>query len=62
MYSSLSCFASSSEADPIGVSTLLRDAGWLALCLYVLFLDRQPLGLDTLLAGRGRQGPPGVPG
>lgn len=49
---SCGCFASSSEHDPISMRTLLRDAGWLALCLYVLFLDRRPLGLDRLLARR----------
>jgi hypothetical protein len=27
---------------------MLRDAGWLALALYVLIFDRKPLGIDRL--------------
>ncbi len=42
------CFASSSEGDSISSMTMLRDVAWLALCLYVLFLDKKPLGLDRL--------------
>jgi uncharacterized membrane protein YphA (DoxX/SURF4 family) len=49
---SCGCFASSSEHDPISAMTMLRDAGWLALSLYVLVFDRVPLGLDRLLARR----------
>lgn len=49
---SCGCFASSAEADPISSMTMLRDAGWLALGLYVLVFDRRPLGLDRLLARR----------
>jgi len=49
---SCGCFASSSEHDPISSMTMLRDTGWLILCLYVLFLDRAPLGLDRLLMRR----------
>lgn len=46
---SCGCFASAAaEADPISAMTLLRDAGWLGLGLYVLLLDRRPLGLDWL--------------
>ena len=47
---SCGCFASASEGDSISGLTMLRDAAWLALCLYVLFLDRRPLGLDRLMA------------
>jgi uncharacterized membrane protein YphA (DoxX/SURF4 family) len=47
---SCGCFASASEHDPISGMTLLRDAGWLALSLYVLVFDRRPLGLDRLLS------------
>jgi uncharacterized membrane protein YphA (DoxX/SURF4 family) len=46
---SCGCFASSgAEADPISWKTVLRDAGWLVLALYVLALDRDPLGLERL--------------
>ncbi len=53
---SCGCFASTGAAeDPISAMTLLRDAAWLALALYVMFLDRRPLGLDRLLEhGRSR--------
>jgi len=47
---SCGCFASAAaEEDPISAATLWRDAGWLALAIYVLFLDRRPLGVDRLL-------------
>lgn len=50
---SCGCFASTGAAeDPISSLTLSRDAAWLALALYVLFLDRRPLGLDRLLDRR----------
>lgn len=50
---SCGCFAPGvGEADPISGWTLVRDGSWLALCLYVLLLDRVPLGLDHLLARR----------
>ena len=52
---SCGCFASSSDADPISYLTMLRDAGWLALGVYVLVFDRRPIGLDWLLARRGKQ-------
>ena len=51
---SCGCFASqSSDAHAISWLTMLRDAGWLALALYVLVFDRRPLGLDRLWP-RGR--------
>ena len=44
---SCGCFASQGAAeDPISWRTILRDAGWLGLAVYVLLLDRAPLGLD----------------
>ena len=53
---SCGCFASSgADEDPISAATLWRDAGWLALALYVLFLDRNPLGLDRLLARKRKE-------
>lgn len=52
---SCGCFASQGAAeDPISYRTVLRDLGWLALAVYVLLLDRQPLGLDSWIAGRRR--------
>ncbi len=46
---SCGCFASSSKHDPISGWTMLRDASWLALALYVLVFDRRPLGVDRWL-------------
>ncbi len=43
------CFASEGGDDPISWRTLVRDGTWLAMGLYVQFLDRRPLGLDRLL-------------
>ncbi len=45
------CFASQGAAgeDPISGLTMLRDAGWLALGLYVAVFDRNPFGLDAFL-------------
>lgn len=54
---SCGCFASAEtgDADPIGWNTMARDAAWLALAVYVLLVDRRPLGLDRLtFAGRKR--------
>jgi putative oxidoreductase len=46
---SCGCFASQGAAeDPISWRTILRDTGWLVLALYVLILDRKPLGIDRL--------------
>ncbi len=49
------CFASSAavDEDPISWQTVVRDAGWLLLALYVLYLDRAPLGLHRWLAKKG---------
>ncbi|PKN54023.1 MAG: DoxX family protein [Deltaproteobacteria bacterium HGW-Deltaproteobacteria-14] len=50
---SCGCFAPGvGEEDPISGWTLVRDGSWLVLCLYVLLLDRAPLGLDYLLGRR----------
>jgi putative oxidoreductase len=49
---SCGCFASSGHADPISYRTMLRDAAWLLLALYVLVFDRKPLGLDRWLPRR----------
>ena len=47
---SCGCFASQGAAeDPISWRTIARDAGWLLLGVYVLVLDRNPLGLDRWL-------------
>jgi putative oxidoreductase len=46
---SCGCFASQGAAeDPISGWTILRDASWLALALYVLLLDRAPWGIDRV--------------
>jgi uncharacterized membrane protein YphA (DoxX/SURF4 family) len=48
---SCGCFASQgAEADPISYMTVLRDLVWLALGMYIIFLDRVPLGIDWLQA------------
>lgn len=50
---SCGCFAPGvGESDPISGLTLLRDAAWLGLALYVLAFDHPRLGLDGLLARR----------
>jgi putative oxidoreductase len=44
---SCGCFASQGAAeDPISWRTIVRDASWLALAVYVLLLDRRPVGVD----------------
>ena len=49
---SCGCFAEGvGEADPISLKTVLRDAIWLVLGLYVLVFDRHPLGVDRLWEG-----------
>lgn len=54
---SCGCFASQAlEQDPISGWTLVRDAGWLALSLYVALFDRNPLGLDRWLVVRRQNG------
>ncbi len=57
---SCGCFASDGGDHPIGVGTVLRDLGWLALGLAVLFLDRNPLGVDRWLDRRARGRSPEV--
>jgi putative oxidoreductase len=48
---SCGCFASQSMVeDPISWRTVLRDLGWLAIPLYVLVFDRNPVGVDGLVA------------
>jgi putative oxidoreductase len=51
---SCGCFASqaAAEYDPISWRTMLRDATWLALGLYVMCLDHQPLGVESLARKR----------
>jgi len=46
---SCGCFASGgAAADPISWRTLVRDGLWLLLALYVLALDRRPIGVERL--------------
>ncbi len=54
---SCGCFASSAvaEEDAISFMTLLRDAVWLLLAVYVLYFDRRPIGIERLL-GLGKWG------
>ena len=50
---SCGCFASqTTEEDPISYLTVLRDAGWLLLAVYVAVFDRRVIGLDRLLIKR----------
>jgi putative oxidoreductase len=53
---SCGCFASQSMVeDPISWKTVLRDLGWLAIPLYVLVFDRNPVGVDGLVARAKRR-------
>ena len=47
---SCGCFASQSAAkhDPISYKTMLRDSAWLLLGLFVLFFDKEPIGVEKL--------------
>ncbi len=50
---SCGCFASQGSAeDPISWQTIVRDASWLLLAVYIFILDRSPLGLDRLFGRR----------
>ncbi|MBN2530647.1 MAG: DoxX family membrane protein [Deltaproteobacteria bacterium] len=51
---SCGCFASSSmsEEDAISHLTILRDATWLLMSIYILIFDRQPIGLETIIYGK----------
>jgi uncharacterized membrane protein YphA (DoxX/SURF4 family) len=50
---SCGCFASEgAKHDPISKLTLLRDAGWLLLGLFILGFDRRPWGLERILPKR----------
>ena len=51
---SCGCFASQAATgeDPISYKTVLRDLGWLALSVYVVLLDRSPIGIDRVLDKR----------
>jgi uncharacterized membrane protein YphA (DoxX/SURF4 family) len=52
---SCGCFASEGILeDPISLRTIFRDVGWLLIPAYVILFDRNPLGIDRLLAGRER--------
>ena len=46
----ISCGCFASKGDPISRKTLARDLSWLLLALYVLAVDRCPVGLDRLLS------------
>lgn len=48
---SCGCFASQAAAgeDSISWRTLVRDLSWLALAVYVMTLDRNPLGIERFI-------------
>ncbi|MBT3222895.1 MAG: DoxX family membrane protein [Proteobacteria bacterium] len=46
------CFASEGGEDPISWHTMVRDGVWLAMALYVLGFDSDPIGVDALLKRR----------
>jgi putative oxidoreductase len=52
---SCGCFASqaAAESDPISWHTLVRDAVWLLLGLYVTGFDLRPVGVESLLTRKG---------
>jgi uncharacterized membrane protein YphA (DoxX/SURF4 family) len=54
---SCGCFASQSVAkhDPISYKTMLRDTAWLFLGLFILFFDKQPIGVERWLSKRSAQ-------
>lgn len=54
---SCGCFASNAVAgdDPISGMTLVRDGTWLAMALYVLLFDRDPLEPGRLRACLGKR-------
>ncbi|MBN2339839.1 MAG: DoxX family membrane protein [Deltaproteobacteria bacterium] len=54
---SCGCFASSTmeEGDAISTATVFRDVSWLVLGIYILLLDRQPLGLESWLRHRNKR-------
>ena len=59
---SCGCFASQGAAeDPISWRTIVRDAAWLLLAIYVVRFDRRPLGLDRLIERRLRPAPAATP-
>ncbi len=51
---SCGCFASqaATRGDTISWYTMLRDSAWLALAVYVLLFDRQPIGIETWARSR----------
>lgn len=53
---SCGCFASDAAvSDPISFKTLIRDATWLLLSIYVVIFDEQPIGVDSILESRKRR-------
>ncbi len=44
------CFASEGGDDPISWHTVVRDMSWLVMGLWIMLLDRSPLGLDRLFS------------
>ncbi len=55
---SCGCFASQGlEEDPISWKTVVRDLAWLLLAVYVMALDRSPLGVDRFFLKRKKTKP-----
>ncbi len=51
---SCGCFASQEAADEIGMHTVFRDLGWLAIGAYIFFFDDGRFGLDRFLNRKRR--------
>jgi uncharacterized membrane protein YphA (DoxX/SURF4 family) len=50
------CFASEGGDDPISWRTVVRDAIWLVMGLYILVFDHDPIGVDRLIGKRRDDG------
>lgn len=51
LHMSCGCFASQGAVeDPISFMTVLRDLGWLAISMWIVFFDRESPGVDALVS------------
>ncbi|MBW2257293.1 MAG: DoxX family membrane protein [Deltaproteobacteria bacterium] len=50
------CFASEGGDDPISWRTVVRDAIWLVMGLYILVFDHDPIGVDRLIGKESEDG------
>lgn len=53
---SCGCFASEGGDDPISWHTIVRDSTWLAMGLYIMFLDPGIIGVDGWFKRRKNHG------